>query len=94
VSANPWRWLSIAIWVAVLIVGLCNLWRHTRACRNTELPFELMAQVCDRAGLDGQAAELRRNARQMHRRAWPRRVRLPAPSPEPGPVLAKPEETR
>jgi type VI protein secretion system component VasK len=90
----PWRWISIAIWVAVLIVSLLNLWRYTRACRDTALTFEQMAQVCDRAGLDDQAAEVRRLARQMRRCAWPRRVRLPAPPPEPGPVLAKPGEPR
>jgi hypothetical protein len=90
----PWRWFSIAIWVAVLIVVSCNLWRHTRACRDTALTFEQMAQACDRAGLDDQAAEVRRLARQMRRSAWPRRVRLPAPEPELGPVLVKPEETR
>jgi hypothetical protein len=87
----PGRWLSIAIWVAVLIVVSCNLWRHTRACRDTALTFEQMAQACDRAGLADQATEVRRHAQQMRRRAWPLRVPLP---PEPGPVLAKPGEAR
>lgn len=90
----PWRWLSIAIWVAVLIVVSCNLWRHTRACRDTALTFEQMAQACDRVGLADQAAEVRRHAQRMRRSAWPRRVRLSEPPPESGPVLAKPEETR
>jgi uncharacterized protein (UPF0548 family) len=87
----PWRWLSIAIWVAVLIVVLWGIWRDKQICRDLAVLEDDLAGICERTGRFDEAAQCLRHAAQMRRRAWP--LRVPA-SPEPGPVLAKPGEPR
>jgi hypothetical protein len=90
----PWRWISIAIWVAVLIVV---------AVQSVAL-YAGLPRHCVDVRADGAGLRPRRPGRPGSRGSTPRPAdasqRLAPPGsaaraePEPGPVLAKPEETR
>lgn len=80
VFVDPWRCLTFAVAVALLLISVRNLWRQKTAAVLMARAEDQIADLLERAGLHDQATATRQRAQRWRRQAWPLRV-PPAPAP-------------